>query len=26
MVMLEPLARWCNADFVQKRVKQVKAS
>ena len=24
--MLEPLARWCNADFVQKRVKQVKAS
>jgi NADH dehydrogenase FAD-containing subunit len=26
MIALEPLARWCNADFVQKRVKAVRAN
>jgi selenide,water dikinase len=26
MIMLAPLAKWCGADFVQKRVKEVRAS
>jgi NADH dehydrogenase FAD-containing subunit len=26
MIMMEPLAKWCHADFIQKRVKEVKAS